>query len=239
MEWSRVRVGTQSHLDHEHVHIWRIRLSEIRHLALSLRARLRTDETARADRFVRPIDRDNYTAGRAILREILGSYLQTEPEQIEIETGEFGKPSVSNSMNSSNIQFNLSHSGDICVIALRRSAAVGIDVEKVREDVVVEDLANQYFAADEIAELRALPEDQRRLAFFLGWTRKEAYVKAKASGLQTPLDQFVVTLSPGSPAEIRGLDSDRWTIVSLEPEPGYAGALVTEKSCFSASYYEY
>ncbi|HKB89864.1 MAG TPA: 4'-phosphopantetheinyl transferase superfamily protein, partial [Opitutaceae bacterium] len=92
---------------------------------------------------------------------------------------------------------------------------------------------------EEVAELRALPNGLRRLGFFLCWTRKEAYVKAKAFGLQIPLDRFSVSLTPGQPAEIRGTGASRWTILSFEPEPGHVAAVVAEGEAISVKYCDY
>jgi 4'-phosphopantetheinyl transferase len=64
--------------------------------------------------------------------------------------------------------------------------------------------------------------------FFLCWTRKEAYVKALGEGLCFPLDQFRVSLTPGGAVELNSSDQGRWTLRSLAPQPGYAGAIVGE-----------
>ena len=75
--------------------------------------------------------------------------------------------------------------------------------------------------------LRSLPADLQTEAFFRCWTRKEAYVKARGSGLSLPLDGFDVTLGPGEPAAfLRGVDG--WSIEAVETVPGYVAALVAE-----------
>ncbi|NJO08000.1 MAG: 4'-phosphopantetheinyl transferase superfamily protein, partial [Chloroflexaceae bacterium] len=81
-----------------------------------------------------------------------------------------------------------------------------------------------------------------RTAFFVGWTRKEAYIKARGAGLALSLKQFVVSLTPAAPARLLATHDDpaehtRWTLADLPPIPGYAAALAAagndwHSSCF-------
>src|SRR6202007_3346890 len=86
----------------------------------------------------------------------------------------------------------------------------------------------RYFSPQEVIELRALPESRQAEAFFLCWTRKEAYIKAKGEGLHIPLDSFDVSLTPGLPPELNSSDCSRWWLRSLSPESGYVAAVVEE-----------
>jgi 4'-phosphopantetheinyl transferase len=70
-------------------------------------------------------------------------------------------------------------------------------------------------------------------AFFNCWTRKEAYLKARADGLSFPLDQFSVSLIPGEPAALLSFLGDpdeiaRWSLIHLNPGSDYVGTLVVE-----------
>jgi 4'-phosphopantetheinyl transferase len=72
--------------------------------------------------------------------------------------------------------------------------------------------------------------DQRELAFFLCWTRKEAYLKATGDGLSTPLDAFRVNLRPSEPASLIHIGGNTdaaqaWTFHNLDVAPGYVAAL--------------
>jgi phosphopantetheine--protein transferase-like protein len=71
---------------------------------------------------------------------------------------------------------------------------VGVDVEQIRPLPDVHEIASRFFCPEEAAELISLPPDQRGQAFFLCWTRKEAYIKAIGDGLSAPLHGFRVTL---------------------------------------------
>jgi 4'-phosphopantetheinyl transferase len=99
---------------------------------------------------------------------------------------------------------------------------VGIDLERIRSDLAVAEIAERFFSRREVAMLRALPTEEQREAFFRTWTRKEAYLKARGEGLSVPLDQFDVSLVPGEPAAVRGTQPD------ASPAPGYVAALAVE-----------
>jgi 4'-phosphopantetheinyl transferase len=221
------------------IHLWRIRFSDLSPRVGELSVILSEAEKSRASRYVHASDGGKFIVGRATLRMILAGYLGRRADQIPIDIAEFGKPYVPKSMNNNGLTFNLSHSGDLCLLAVSFGREVGVDIEKIRDDLAVEELAIRYFARKEILELRALPAGLQRLGFFLCWTRKEAYVKARSSGLQIPLDQFEVSLTPDRPAELHGDLGGDWTVQSLDPGPGYVGALVAESAAISISYCDY
>ncbi len=84
-----------------------------------------------------------------------------------------------------------------------------------------------------MAALEALPPDERVEAFFACWTRKEAYIKARGSGIALGLDRFEVALAPGRPAALLATRDEpaaaaRWQLFALAPGEGYAGALATD-----------
>jgi 4'-phosphopantetheinyl transferase len=86
------------------------------------------------------------------------------------------------------------------------------------------------FCAAETAELCSLPPGERLPAFYRGWTRKEAYVKAVGEGLSIPVDRVHVSLRADEAARIveflPGEDAPPfWTLHHLEPAPGWVGAL--------------
>ena len=176
-------------------------------------------ELARASRFRFDRDRRRYLNCRAKLREILACYVNRAPERIEFRTNAYGKPSTSH------VFFNVSHSHDFAMIAVSRTREVGIDVERIDEKFMRDNIAGRFFSPREIAELNAVPAADRTQAFFNCWTRKEAYVKARGLGLSLALSSFDVTLTPGAPAKfLRG--AGNWSIEAIEAKAGYAAAVV-------------
>jgi 4'-phosphopantetheinyl transferase len=114
------------------------------------------------------------------------------------------------------------------LFALAVGRRVGVDVEMVRTDFSGEKIAERFFSPPEVTELRNLPPAVQDEGFFLCWTRKEAYIKARGEGLQIPLKSFHVSLTPGEPARLQADDSSRWKLHSLLLDAPYVGAVVGE-----------
>lgn len=184
-------------------------------------------EARRADRFVRPSDRRRFVFAHAALRLILRSCLGVAAARVSYRLGPHGKPELTETALP--LTFNLSHSGDLALIAIARSVAVGVDLEQVRDLESIAGIVERQFSADEQAELRALPSGERLHAFFRGWTRKEAVVKMIGEGLGHALDRFEVELAPGSLSALRHLDgrpgaTAEASLRDLLPPAGYAAA---------------
>lgn len=120
-------------------------------------------------------------ASPSALRRVLATYLGEEPGQIRLGEGEHGKPRLEGATQP--LEFNLSHSGDITLVAVSGEHAVGVDVERVRP---------------------RQPE-----AYYWDWARREAHVKCLGVGLirarEAPLDPVAVSpldVSPGYAAAV-------------------------------------
>jgi 4'-phosphopantetheinyl transferase len=214
----------------DEVHVWRASLDQP---AADYTMLLSSDERARADRFRFEQERRRFIVGRGALRIILGRYLNSPPEKIKFEYHAHGKPSLPDRLLPLEIRFNLSHSEDMALLAVTQNREVGIDIESLRRNLDAGNLANQFFSPAERAELEALPSDRKLASFFSGWTRKEAYLKARGEGMTYPLDQFTVSMDCDKPAELLDVKDDprelsRWSLHTLAPAPGYIGALVVE-----------
>lgn len=206
------------------MHIWRYRLELPAERVAQAESRLSADELARAERFFFPIHRHRYIAGRSKLRKLLGSYLQVAPASVRFTYSEFGRPAITQAQNPAAINFNVSHSEDVCVVAVSHIQPLGIDVERIRNDFGGEEVAQANFAPAEFRELLSLPSDIRPQGFFNCWTRKEAYVKALGAGLQIPLDSFEVSLRPEDPPRfLRGAEPD-WHLLSFCGADGFQAA---------------
>jgi len=213
----------------EEVHVWQADLAVSARMLDALQAALSADELARAARFHFPRDRARFIAAHAIVRNILGGYLNASPAMLEFSSNEYGKPALAGNWRDA-LSFNLSHSGELVVIALTRGREVGVDVEEYVPNRADASVAEHFFSPSEVARLHALPESIRPRAFFNCWTRKEAYIKARGMGLSIPLDSFDVSLAPDEPAVLLRTsvadDVGTWQLRHLELGERYIGALV-------------
>jgi 4'-phosphopantetheinyl transferase len=214
------------------IHIW---CADLDQPAVDYAALLSVDEQARAQRFLLEQARQRFIAGRGMLRVILARYLGVLPQQVQIETRAAGKPALAAKAAQARCCFNLSHSENLVLYAISLEREVGIDLEYMNPACDTNQLVEQFFSEAEKREWDSLPASQRLEAFFTGWTRKEAYLKARGEGLAFPLAAFSVGLAPGEPARLIEPNSGReepasWRLQTLEPAPapGYAAALAFE-----------
>lgn len=193
-------------------------------------------EHDRASRFYRVEDRRKYVVAHAMLRRILALYEQSSPESLQLTVEEFGKPALASSASGEpRLQFNLSHSGELALVAVARGRRVGVDVEQWRTTFPHAELARKVLSANEQATFRALAgAPEREVAgFYSAWSRKEAYIKATGHGISRGLQHFDVTLATDEDARLVADQFDdaapeRWTMRALVVGAGYSAAVVVE-----------
>ncbi|MFM8322791.1 MAG: 4'-phosphopantetheinyl transferase family protein, partial [Chloroflexota bacterium] len=132
-------------------------------------------ERSRAGRFRFARDRARFIARRALLRRILALYTGVPPTALAYAVNPFGKPHLP---DHPALCFNTSHSAGLALVALARQVELGVDIEHARPDFDPLPLAERFFSPAERAALAALPSSRRQQAFYLCWSRKEAYIKA-------------------------------------------------------------
>ena len=226
-------------LKQNEIHVWRAYLDREHAACRTWQDELAPDELTRAARFVFARDRNRFIARRAILRAIIGRYVQRSPAELGFVYDPLGKPKLRLSHSDIPIRFNLSHSQGLAVYALAYDREIGVDIEAIRTHNSGEDVAAAFFSPKELAEFRSLGPDQRQEAFFLCWTRKEAYVKAVGGGLTIPLNSFTVSLTPGMPDRLESVDANRWVLRSFQPGDGYAGAIVAEGNDWTLRFWDF
>jgi 4'-phosphopantetheinyl transferase len=226
-------------LESGEVHVWRVSLEQTDEVHARFRRTLEPDELDRAGRFYFEKHRRHFVIGRGFLRDVIGRYLQQQPEALRFAYGAYGKPSLAGEQT---LRFNMSHSHEVALLAVARGAELGVDVEHVRADFATENIARRYFSMVEVDAFNRLSRDEQVAAFFRCWTRKEAYIKAIGKGLSQPLDQFDVTLAPGVQAALLRAQEDdaaRWEMSDIDVGEGYAGALTVQRPVGEIRYFSH
>jgi 4'-phosphopantetheinyl transferase len=225
-EWRRM--PERMELEPNRAHVVRFRLDLPESKIGSLAGLLDEDESCRADRFRFARLRRRFVAAHGGLRRLLGIALDQDPAVIRFETGPQGKPflAVSGEMD---LQFNLSHSENLALVAVTTGQAVGIDLELKKGDLDLLGTARTCFADRELARLEAEAEAIRSDVFYSYWTCKEAYIKARGGGLSIPLKAFAIgDLTPGDgwrPVIGSSASTPDWHVCELSPEQDFAAAL--------------
>ncbi|MGH9278724.1 MAG: 4'-phosphopantetheinyl transferase family protein [Acidimicrobiales bacterium] len=213
--------------------VWRLWVDTLGPGRDDLAMLLSDEERARADRFRFAPDRRRFVVTHAWLRQILGHYLDRDPGEVRFVPNRWGKPEIDGEAGSMAVGLSISHSADLALAAIACGRRVGVDVERIRDDIDVMAIADGQFAPTERRALHALPPAMRCRAFFTCWTRKEAYVKADGRGLSIPFDAFDVAVSSVEPAGLLSAswesgEASLWSWRDLDAAPGYAAALVVE-----------
>jgi 4'-phosphopantetheinyl transferase len=214
------------------VHVWELNLDLSAAATAWHELCLSTEERARRDRFHFEKLQRRFTACRGQVRHVLAAYLQDSPERLQFVYGPQGKPELAPPWHSSRLKFNVSHSGDTALIGIACDREIGVDLELFRSPHDLEGIAEQFFAAEEAAAIRALPPDQQIRSFLACWTRKEAVLKGEGVGLSVPLNEVVVSVLPSEPARVIRYNNPLgiaqvWWLEHLEAADRYIGAVAS------------
>ena len=212
-------------LPESEAHIWYFNSNDFDELDRYLQL-LSQDELERVNRFKFEKDRKTYILARGLLRILSERYLNIDASELCFVYNEFGKPSYD---LQTLVRFNVSHSGELIVLAFVTKGEVGVDVEHIKTNFDIAKIAEGFFSKDEVSSLLAFSEAKRAKAFFNCWTRKEAFIKAKGVGLSFDLTSFSVSINENSPELLRTQwnpnEKNDWKLFSFVPQEGYCSAL--------------
>ncbi len=141
---------------------------------------LTAKEQAQAACFRFQVDAYHWMACRANLRKILSQAIDCKPREVPLLFSEYGKPELAAPYHSLN--FNLSHSNNLAIVALNIDGPIGVDLEALDR---APDLLECETSFCHPEEMISLPLDKRSRADHLLqiWTAKEAVLKALGTGM--------------------------------------------------------
>ena len=219
----------------EQIHVWRAYLDVPRATVARLRQTLSPEEKARADNYHFEIDRDRFVVARANLRNIISHYVAANAAEIRFKYSAHGKPSIAAPPKAAQLHFNLAHSSGLALYVVTLEREIGVDLEQIHPEFAVDEIAQRFFSANELAEVDSLVVGERSRAFFDCWTRKEALLKAKGTGLSDRLDEIDLTPFSDESAIILKADQDEdfcWFVRTIDVGSDFAAAVaVRGRNC--------
>jgi 4'-phosphopantetheinyl transferase len=220
------------------VDLWFVFFDQLRdeRLLHGYRQLLSASELTHTQNFHFAEDRRRFLITRALVRTVLSRYARTEPSRWSFVQNRYGRPEiVAESAADKRISFNVSHTKGLILLGVACDHALGVDTERVCARNAVLDVAEYYFAAEEVLAMHALRAERRSERFYQLWTLKESYIKARGMGLSIPLDQ----VSFSFPREERlalashpSLEDDtaEWRFWQVRPGAEYLAAICVKRS---------
>lgn len=177
----------------------------------------------KGDQLFFPEDRRILLNSQFLLRGLLARYLDRPFSEIRLGRGAKGKPF---SLDDPFFHFNMSHSGELCVIAFTRGGELGVDIEELRPLPDMERLIQDNFRPSEIRDLEREPVERRR-SFFRFWTFKESYLKAIGEGMRLHPRKIEFRIDADGPvlSSAATLPEEDPLFVEFTPQKGYQGTL--------------
>ena len=189
-------------------------------------------ERERAARFHHLSDRWEFVLGRLMARHLLAARAGVPAGEFRFVENAHGRPEIAHPSLDRPLRFNLSHSGGVVACVLGEAHQIGVDVERLDRPPIDPRVIRRYCSEQEQASLGAIPETLRHERFLELWTLKEAYVKARGTGLTLPLRSvsFQVGLKGTGDVNFNGIDDEaRWVFAHTRLEPRHLLAVAAER----------
>ena len=114
-------------------------------------ALLDDEERRRHASIVHAIDRRRFVVAHAVTRRIVGAALGAPPHELRWTHNPNGKPSLAGPYTG--VEVNLSHSGDLVMVAVSARRPVGVDLQRVVPTLDCAAMARRFYPPAEAAEI--------------------------------------------------------------------------------------
>jgi 4'-phosphopantetheinyl transferase len=222
--------GVFTLLDKDSIHLWSAQYNDLELHLPSARDFLSQQEREKSSDFLRPGDAKRYILRHGLLRYILSTYTNTDPELLPLVNGIQGKPGLHPHSDFHELSFSLSHADQVVSVGIVRNHSIGIDIVKVDPDYPFHDIIEYLFTPGEKEFMQRVAPGLRYLMFFRIWALKEAIVKATGDGIRLMNSTDVTSVIEESctvSSRILNINekSRNFIIYQFSPAKAYLGAV--------------
>ena len=207
------------------IHLWAISLNSDSTLINKCKSSLTELERNRISYYNFEQVQNNYVISQGGLRILLSSYLNIEPQKIDLRKHRKGKPFTA---DDNSLCFNISNSGNYCVYAFSRAGEVGIDIEELRPLPDIDELIDKNFTEKEKNYITK-NEKLRDERFFRFWTIKEAYLKAIGEGMRLTPDNLEFSIENDGTFKLEAVkgifEQEDWLFKEITPGDNHVGTV--------------
>jgi 4'-phosphopantetheinyl transferase len=194
-------------------------------------ALLSQEERTRSEAFRFDAHHREYLTTRALQRVALSHHFALAPEAWSFTLNPYGKPSAE---PDTGLRFNSSNCPGLVVCLIAQARAVGVDAEPCERAGQIAEVAQEVFSPQELAQLEKLRDHEKFDRALSLWTLKEAYIKARGTGLSLPLKKLSFLFGFGEEIRLElhpdlGDEVERWRFCLME-HAGHRVALVIESA---------
>ena len=232
---------TPLNLKPDQVDVWRISQKLPQFALNKLRQLLSPDEQATLNSLQYAEEKEHYITSRGTLRKLLSLYLKINPADIRFTYGPHGKPQLE--CPNKDLQFNVSHSGDITVVAVTQIVRVGVDIEFLNSVSDIPFLSGHFLTGREKKAYSELDDTEKRGEFLACWTLKEACIKAAGLTIRRLIPKLDVCFNPQLitiPTE-DGNDNhgEPCYALTFTPAPQYVASIIVDLPQAHLRFYNY
>ena len=166
-------------------HVWFLETDRVTDSLVleSCKQLLSVDEAERYRRFRFDADRHVYLLSHAMLRQVLSRYADADPADWQFSNNSHGRPEIAHPDPGLSLRFNLTHTRGLAACIVTQTLDCGVDAEALVARRNVTGIAERMFADEELQLLRNLEGPRLQAEFINLWTLREAYCKARGTGL--------------------------------------------------------
>ena len=226
------------------IHVWLAELDQPQNVVDRFLGYLNWNEKKRISKFKTETLKKKQIVSKGLLKLLIAKYLNTEPQTVEFESNEYGKPFISPAINPINLKFNISHSNRLGLYAFTTDHALGVDVEKIQELENIYDLVDLCMSDFEKRWFLKLSPGIKTDVFYKFWTVKEAFIKAVGTGFSFPLANVELKIKSKNKCELYKISDSvnsarQWRLFTFSPKLNYVASLITKASKKEIKHYNW